>query len=174
MQLEVLMGHLYEKYGDVTELAALHGQDYNSRFEKQKPEITKAFDLIYPLLLNNGVIATEWVWELVKDLTENDRWKRKTVTDKFETYIKNKNTEYELKNNTKIIVGNDEHAVTSQAFRLSGNAKVSPYPYDWRSICTVAYNKHSANKLHYRIVIKSFRHDKQSCRHSRYYEQKEG
>ena len=152
--VEVLMGYLYEKYGDVTELAALHGQDYNARFEKQKPEITKAFDLIFPVLLKNGVIATEWVWELVKDLTENDRWKRKTVTDKFETYLKNKNTDYELKNHTKINVGGEEHAVT-QSFRILGNTKVTPYQFDWRSICTVAYNKHSANKLHYPL---SFNH----------------
>ena len=101
-----------------------------------------------PMIKQNGVIATEWLHELVKDLTENDKWKQKTVKDKFEKYLKTEKIEYELKAATKIDVGLEERA-SLQSFRLTGDLHKSPYAFNWRAICTVSYDKYAGNKAHY-------------------------
>jgi len=129
-------------------LQALHGADYHARFEDQKSEIVKAFDDLMPMIKKNGVVATEWLHELVKDITENDKWKQKTVKDKFEKYLKDAKIGYELKDATKIDVGLEDKA-RLQAFRLTGEFQKSPYTFDWRSICTVSYDKYAGNKAHY-------------------------
>jgi hypothetical protein len=72
-------------------LMALHGSDYQERFEIQKNTTDNAFDLILPLYKQSNCIPTKQLHQLVMAITENDKHTSRGVLEKFKRYLtKNK------------------------------------------------------------------------------------
>ena len=144
---------LYEEYGDIDSLSALHGEDYHARFDKQKDDITKAFDEITPLVIEQGVIATEWLWKLVQNLTENGSWKQKNVKERYEEYLKRQGISAEVKSNTRISISDDD-TVTLQAFRLTDEYEKKPYAFDWNRVCVTDYVRYAKDKTQWELTLR--------------------
>jgi hypothetical protein len=83
------LAHIINKHNikSMTEMPALHGQDYQARFENQKDVLTEAFDKIVPIFIKNECIPTFILTNLVQILTENTMHKTVNLIPKFLHYL---------------------------------------------------------------------------------------
>jgi hypothetical protein len=94
------LAHVIKKHNvtEMQELPALHGHDYQARFENQKDAVTEAFDAILPVFIKNKCIPIYLLTNLVQTLTENQAHKTRNVVSKFMAYLaRNKVTAIERK-----------------------------------------------------------------------------
>lgn len=131
---------LYEEFPDLDHLEELHGEDYRRRVNKQKPDIVKAFDIALPLVKEHGVIAQEWLGDIVRKLTDNASWKDKNVTDEFERYLERQSITYEVKERTKITLGPNLE-VQPKAIRLTGEYEKKPYTFAFMDFFPEGYHE---------------------------------
>ena len=82
------INHLIKKHNvkNMRVLKALHGEDYYDRLDEQVDSFTTVFDLILPIVEENGIIPNEFVNEIV-NIKLNKNYNSKTIQSKFNEYL---------------------------------------------------------------------------------------
>lgn len=94
------MAHVIIKHNvnDMSILNALHGKDYQERFEDQKTDMDRIFDKLFEVLKQNGMLPVEFIVQTLNSLLTTDKKKvdlpPKTVSKKFDTYLHKKKTDH--------------------------------------------------------------------------------
>jgi hypothetical protein len=73
---------------DIAQLSALHGEDYQRRFEDQKDSITESFDRILPEFRRQGVMPLSVLSDLVQAYTGNMRLDNRRIGRAWQQYLK--------------------------------------------------------------------------------------
>lgn len=86
------LAHLIRKWQilDMGVLAPLHGEDYNIRLAEQRDEWTEIFDVILPVIVNQGFIPFKFIKEIVEAITGDKIKKPATLSKKFDEYLARK------------------------------------------------------------------------------------
>ena len=86
------LAHLIRKWQifDMGVLAPLHGEDYQTRLTEQRDEWTEIFDLILPVMVNQGFIPFKFVKEIVEAITGDKVKKPAGLSKKFDEYLARK------------------------------------------------------------------------------------
>lgn len=122
-------------------LPALHGADYNKRFDEQKEPVTEAFDRILPVFSHNQCITQSMLYELVKIITENDKWKAKNVMEKFQNYLTRNRISTEIRQRASIKVtwrGEESERIQEKAILITGAELLH---FDYSSVSTIKWRK---------------------------------
>lgn len=86
------LAHLIRKWQifDMGVLAPLHGEDYQIRLAEQRDEWTEIFDLILPVMVNQGFIPFKFVKEIIESITGDKVKKPASLSKKFDEYLARK------------------------------------------------------------------------------------
>jgi Family of unknown function (DUF5906) len=117
-------------------LPALHGEDYQTRFEEQKENIIEAFDRVMTIINKQGFMPTMVLCELIRILTENSKHLDKNIISKFEYYLKRNQITYRLKDRQhwdSVWHDEDIKAQQSKCFIIGGNPE---FKFDMSEIYT--------------------------------------
>jgi hypothetical protein len=118
------LAHIIQKHQvqDLQDLPALHGEDYNNRFEEQKDAVTQAFDAIQPEFMRQGFIPVTVLTDFVIAHTGFAKWNERSIKTRWETYLRrNKCNFTSAKEHYTIVWHGDEFKKGhSQVVRLQG------------------------------------------------------
>ncbi|CAB4166027.1 hypothetical protein UFOVP841_18 [uncultured Caudovirales phage] len=135
------LAHIILKHSahTMTVLPALHGEDYQKRFETQKEPLTQAFDKIMPVFVKNGMIPQGLLTELCRVLTDNDKHKDHNVRDKFENYLRRNKVDCEVLERTRynILWQGDEQKELQQKIIVVRGSKQREF--EWSTISSKRY-----------------------------------
>jgi hypothetical protein len=137
------LAHIIKKHDieNIGQLPALHGEDYNKRFDEQKDAITEAFDKILPVFQKNQCINAHMLHELVVTLTENTSWKIKNVNERFQKYLTRNKIDNEIKSQCSIKIlwkGEEQERLQQQTVVIKGSANLS---FEYSSISILKWKK---------------------------------
>lgn len=137
------LAHIITKHQaeTITNLPALHGEDYLRRFDEQKEAITEAFDKILPVFIKTSCITWPMLHDLVKTLTENPSWKAKNVAEKFQKYLTRNKIDNELKRQCSVKItwkGEEQERVQPNAIVVRGAAN---FTFDYSLISSQKWRK---------------------------------
>lgn len=137
------LAHIIKKHNvaQIGQLPALHGEDYQKRFDEQKDAITEAFDKIMPVFKKNQCINANMLHELVVTLTDNNSWKTKNVVERFQKYLTRNKIDNEVKNQCSIKIlwkGEEIERLQQQTVLMKGSVNLS---FEYSGISIMKWKK---------------------------------
>ena len=117
-------------------LPALHGHDYNQRFEDQKSSWDTIFDQVLPAFMRCGVISVNILIDIIAAVTEpkglpNNR----TVKTAFKAYLTRNRIAFTEAKQQRVDIAFGGHIINTQqssVFRIDPTAN----RFDWDLVCT--------------------------------------